>query len=63
MESEDTEEGYTNGFGEVEGEDAEAEDEESWEQVGPKKKSVFTRKVWRLFSTHFTEYFLKYHQI
>ena len=45
-EGEETEEGYTNGYTDTDvTDDNMADDEESWEQVGPKKKSVFTRKV------------------
>lgn len=42
----ETEDGYVNGFVHAEGEEPDEElEEDSWEQVGPKKKSVQTRRA------------------
>ncbi|XP_060597410.1 ubiquitin carboxyl-terminal hydrolase 10-like isoform X2 [Ruditapes philippinarum] len=41
----ESEDGYVNGYIHAEGEELEGEPEDSWEQVGPKKKSVLTRRA------------------
>jgi hypothetical protein len=45
LETVESEDGYVNGYIHAEGEELEGEPEDSWEQVGPKKKSVLTRRV------------------